>query len=142
MALASTPSLPVGLPRNRRLGLSGSPLNTPLSAAPGRLMKWRPPSYALPHRTPPTSRASRSSSMAATSSRKKRVPEPSFHRMALLQPSDPGDAAAFPGLSDAQLGSVAEDRLATAIQLSAPGTVAVALPLLDLGFDLYPRRIR
>jgi hypothetical protein len=62
--------------------------------------------------------------------------------MALLQPSDPGDAAAIPGLSDAQLGSVAEDRLATAIQLSAPGTVAVALPLLDLGFDLYPRRIR
>src|SRR3982074_3633477 len=119
MALASTPSLPVGLPRNRRLGLSGSPLNTPLSAAPGRLMKWRPPSYSLPHRTPPTSRASRSSSMAATSSRKKRVPEPSFHRMALLQPSNPDDGAAgFPGLSDPQLGSVAEDRLATAIQLS------------------------
>ncbi len=63
--------------------------------------------------------------------------------MALLQPSAPDDAAlGFPGLSDAQLGSVAEDRLATAIQLSAPGTVAVALPLLDLGFDLYPRRIR
>src|SRR5712692_2907131 len=62
--------------------------------------------------------------------------------MALLQPSDPDDAAGFPGLSDAQLGSVAEDRLATAIQVSAPGTVAVALPLLDLGFDLYPRRIR
>jgi len=62
--------------------------------------------------------------------------------MAVLQPSDPDDAAGFPGLSDAQLGSVAEDRLATAIQLSAPGTVAVAFPLLDLGFDLYPRRIR
>src|SRR5712692_10987297 len=62
--------------------------------------------------------------------------------MALLQPSDPDDAAGFPGLSDAQLGSVAEDRLATTIQLSAPGTVTVALPLLDLGFDLYPRRIR
>jgi hypothetical protein len=62
--------------------------------------------------------------------------------MALLQPSDQDDAAGFPGLSDAQLGSVAEDRLATAIQLSAPGTVALALPLLDLGFDLYPRRIR
>jgi hypothetical protein len=63
--------------------------------------------------------------------------------MALLQPSDAHDAAAgFPGLSDAQLGSVAEDRLATAIQLSAAGTVALAFPLLDLGFDLYPRRIR
>jgi hypothetical protein len=62
--------------------------------------------------------------------------------MALPQPSGPDDAAGFPGLSDAQLGSVAEDRLATAIQLSAPGTVTVALPLLDLGFDLYPRRIR
>src|ERR1700674_3328320 len=62
--------------------------------------------------------------------------------MALLQPSDQDDAAGFPGLSDAQLGSVAEDRLATALQLSAPGTVAVALPLLDLGFALYLRRIR
>lgn len=62
--------------------------------------------------------------------------------MALPQPSDQDHIAGFPGLSDAQLGSAAEDRLATAIQLSAPGTVAVALPLLDLGFDLYPRRIR
>jgi hypothetical protein len=62
--------------------------------------------------------------------------------MALLQPSVPEDAPGLPGLSDAQLGSVAEDRLSTAIQVSAPGTVAVALPLLDLGFDLYPRRIR
>ena len=59
-----------------------------------------------------------------------------------LQRSAPDDASGLPGLSDAQLGSVAEDRLATAIQLSAPGTVTVALPLLDLGFDLYPRRIR
>ncbi len=32
--------------------------------------------------------------------------------------------------------------MATAILLSEPGTVAVAFPLLDLGFDLYPRRIR
>jgi hypothetical protein len=56
--------------------------------------------------------------------------------MALLQPSDQDLAAGFPGLSDAQLGSVAEERLATAIPLSAPGTVTVALPLLDLGFDL------
>jgi hypothetical protein len=62
--------------------------------------------------------------------------------MALLQPSGREDAAGFPGLSDAQLGSVAEERLATAIPLSAPGTVTVALPLLDLGFDLYLRRIR
>jgi hypothetical protein len=62
--------------------------------------------------------------------------------MALLQPFDPDDHTAFPGLSDAQLGSVAEERLATAIQLSAPGTVTVGLPLLDLGFDLYLRRIR
>ncbi len=29
-----------------------------------------------------------------------------------------------------------------AILLSAAGTTTVALPLLDLGFDLYPRRIR
>ena len=62
--------------------------------------------------------------------------------MAQLQPSVPHDASGLPGLSDAQLGSVAEDRLSTAIQVSAPGTAAVALPLLDLGFDLYPRRIR
>src|ERR1700737_2699076 len=63
--------------------------------------------------------------------------------MALLQPSNNDDVApGVPGLSDAQLGSVAEDRLATAIQLSAAGTVAMAFPLLDLGFDLYPRRIR
>src|ERR1700688_242465 len=62
--------------------------------------------------------------------------------MALLQPSVPDDASGLPGLSDAQLGSVAEDRLSTAIQVSAPGTDAVALPLLDLGFDLYTRRIR
>src|ERR1700737_5324292 len=63
--------------------------------------------------------------------------------MALLRPSE-SDAVSCgtPGLSDAQLGSVAEDRLATAIQLSAAGTVAVAFPLRDLGFDLYPRRIR
>ena len=46
------------------------------------------------------------------------------------------------GLSDAQLGTVAEDRLATGISLSDPGATTVALPLLDLGFDLYPRRIR
>jgi hypothetical protein len=62
--------------------------------------------------------------------------------MTLHQPSDPDDAAGFLGLSDAQLGSVAEDRLATAVQLSAPGAVTVALPLVDLGFDLYPRRTR
>jgi len=63
--------------------------------------------------------------------------------MALRRPSDRNDVApGFPGLSDAQVGSVAEDRLATAILLDAAGTAAVAFPLLDLGFDLYPRRIR
>jgi hypothetical protein len=62
--------------------------------------------------------------------------------MAVLQPSDPDDAAGLPGLTDAQLGSVAEDRVATAIVLSDPGRAAVAFPLLDLGFDLYTRRIR
>jgi hypothetical protein len=62
--------------------------------------------------------------------------------MGLPQRSNQDDAPGFPGLSDAQLGSVAEDRLATAILLSAAGTAAVAFPLLDLGFDLYPRRIR
>jgi hypothetical protein len=63
--------------------------------------------------------------------------------MALLRPSNSNDVSSgMPGLTDAQLGSVAEDRLATAIQLSAAGTVAMAVPLLDLGFDLYPRRIR
>jgi hypothetical protein len=48
----------------------------------------------------------------------------------------------FPGLGDAQLGSVAEERLAMAILLGGAGTTTVAFPLLDLGFDLYPRRIR
>ena len=60
--------------------------------------------------------------------------------MALRQRPDPTDIpTGVPGLSDAQLGTVAEDRLATAIELSAAGSVAVAFPLLDLGFDLYPR---
>ena len=63
--------------------------------------------------------------------------------MAIPQPSDQKDLApGFPGLSDAQLGSVVEDRVATAIQLGDAGTAAVGFPLLDLGFDLYPRRIR
>src|SRR2546421_10151868 len=63
--------------------------------------------------------------------------------MALRQRPDPTDIpTGVPGLSDAQLGTVAEDRLATAIELSAAGSVAVAFPLLDLGFDLYPRPIR
>src|ERR1700694_2577435 len=63
--------------------------------------------------------------------------------MALLQPSD-GDETSrgVLGLSDAQLGSVAEDRLATAIAVSAPGGATVAFPLVDLGFDFYLRRIR
>jgi hypothetical protein len=63
--------------------------------------------------------------------------------MALLQPSDRDDASrGVLGLSDAQLGSVAEDQLATATVVSAPGAATVAFPLVDLGFDLYLRRIR
>jgi hypothetical protein len=63
--------------------------------------------------------------------------------MAMRLSSEPDDSApGAAGLSDAQLGSVAEDQLATATVLSAPGTATVAFPLLDLGFDLYPRRIR
>lgn len=63
--------------------------------------------------------------------------------MAVLDPEEPGAVApGFPGVSDAQLGSVAEDRVATAILLQGLGTVAVAFPLLDLGFDLHLRRIR
>jgi hypothetical protein len=63
--------------------------------------------------------------------------------MALLKPSDRDDTArGVLGLSDAQLGSVAEDQLATATVVSAPGAATVAFPLVDLGFDLYLRRIR
>src|ERR1700736_6051333 len=63
--------------------------------------------------------------------------------MAVLQPSNRDDTArGILGLSDAQLGSVAEDQLATAMVLSAPGAATVGLPLVDLGFDLYLRRIR
>lgn len=62
--------------------------------------------------------------------------------MALLQPSDGDDTSrGVLGLSDAQLGSVAEDRLATAIAVRAPGAATVAFPLVDLGFDFYVRRI-
>jgi hypothetical protein len=63
--------------------------------------------------------------------------------MAVSRPLDQDDLPSGSlGLSDAQLGTVAEDRLATAISLSDPGATTVAFPLLDLGFDLYPRRIR
>ena len=63
--------------------------------------------------------------------------------MALRQPSSQDETErGVLGLSDAQLGSVAEDRLATATVLSAPGIAAVAFPLVDLAFDLYLRRIR
>ena len=56
-------------------------------------------------------------------------------------PGDPDDSA-FPGLSEAQFGTVAEERLATAITVQAGGNATVAVPLLDLGFDLYLRRVR
>src|SRR5947209_5744043 len=49
---------------------------------------------------------------------------------------------AFPGLSEAQFGTIAEDRLATAILVKGLGIATVAFPLLDLGFDLYLRRVR
>src|SRR6266480_7192695 len=63
--------------------------------------------------------------------------------MALRQAAGEEDAErGLLGLSDAQLGSVAEDQLATGIVLSAPGMPTVAFPLVDLGFDLYLRRIR
>jgi len=63
--------------------------------------------------------------------------------MALRQPSSQDETErGVLGLSDAQLGSVAEDQLATATVRSAPGMAAVAFPLVDLGFDLYLRRIR
>lgn len=62
--------------------------------------------------------------------------------MALSRPREQDDIAGSPGLSDAQLGRIAEDRVASAILLSDPGITTVGFPLLDLGFDLYPRRIR
>jgi len=53
--------------------------------------------------------------------------------MALTRASDEDDVApGLPGLGDTQLGSVAEDRLATAILFRAAGTAPVAFPLLDL----------
>jgi hypothetical protein len=52
------------------------------------------------------------------------------------------DQTGFPGFSDAQIGSLAEERLASAILIDSQGRTAVGLPLLDLGFDLYPRRVR
>ncbi|HEY9288266.1 MAG TPA: hypothetical protein VIT43_09620 [Candidatus Dormibacteraeota bacterium] len=57
---------------------------------------------------------------------------------ARLAPGDP----AFPGLSEAQFGTVAEERMASAITAQAGGIATVAFPLLDLGFDLYLRRLR
>jgi hypothetical protein len=63
--------------------------------------------------------------------------------MALSQRSVPDDiASGSPGLTDAQFGSVAEDSVAMAVLLHGAGIATVAFPLLDLGFDLYPRRIR
>jgi hypothetical protein len=48
----------------------------------------------------------------------------------------------FPGFADAQIGAIAEDRLATAILIDSHGLTAIGYPVLDLGFDLYPRRHR
>src|SRR5713226_4745398 len=63
--------------------------------------------------------------------------------MTLVQPAGQDDiASGVLGLSDAQLGSVAEDQLATATVLNAPSAATVGFPLVDLGFDLYLRRIR
>ena len=62
--------------------------------------------------------------------------------MALLRPSDRDDVApGFPGLSEAERGTVGEERLATSIRLQASGIASIASPLLDLGFDLYLRRV-
>lgn len=59
----------------------------------------------------------------------------------VVRADDPADSA-FPGLSQAQFGAVAEERLATAITVQAGGSASVGFPLLDLGFDLYLRRVR
>ena len=52
------------------------------------------------------------------------------------------DQTGFPGFSEAQVGALAEERLASAILVDSHGSTAVGFPLLDLGFDLYPRRVR
>ena len=52
------------------------------------------------------------------------------------------DQTGFPGFSEAQVGALAEERLASAILVDSLGSTAVGFPLLDLGFDLYPRRVR
>ena len=62
--------------------------------------------------------------------------------MALVQPSDPGPLPDLGAFGDAQFGSVAELLVANASMVAAPGSLALAFPLLDLGFDLYLRRIR
>ena len=62
--------------------------------------------------------------------------------MALVQPSDSGRVPDVGVFTDAQFGSVAELLVANACMVAAPGSVALASPLLDLGFDLYLRRIR
>lgn len=62
--------------------------------------------------------------------------------MALADAQAELDQTGFPGLTDAQVGALAEERLASAILLDSQGLTAVGLPLLDLGFDLYPRRVR
>lgn len=41
-----------------------------------------------------------------------------------------------------QVGAIAEDDLAIAILVTSPGSVSVAMPLVDQGFDGYARRVR
>src|SRR5919204_1285124 len=65
-----------------------------------------------------------------------------YRSMALVQPSDPGPLPDLGAFGDAQFGSVAELLVANASMVAAPGSLALAFPLLDLGFDLYLRRIR
>ena len=62
--------------------------------------------------------------------------------MALSARRDNSGDATFPGLSDAQFGSIAEERLGTSTLIQAPGMASLAFPLVDLGFDFYLRRIR
>jgi hypothetical protein len=46
------------------------------------------------------------------------------------------------GLLTVQVGAIAEDELAIAILVASRGSVSVAVPLVDQGFDGYARRVR